>query len=82
MKAKEPIMTYMTMPSTSIMRGRLIEALENENDDNFIQMMYVMMVQIMNDSQPKEPAKYSLSELKGILAHEDSNELSYDDCRM
>lgn len=82
MKAKEPIMTYKTMPSTSIMRGRLIEALANENDASFIQTMYVMMVQIKNDSHTEEPAKYSLSELKGILSHSDSDELSYDEMRM
>lgn len=81
MKVKEPLLRYNAVPSTSIMRGRLIKALENEEDTNFIQNMYVMMIQLQNDRTSKPKHKYSLSELKGILSLENDNCESYDDIR-
>lgn len=82
MKAKEPVIRYNAMPSTSIMRNRLVKAFENENDANFIQKMYVFMLQNRNEQLADKTTKYSLSELKGILAFEGGNGMSYDEMRM
>ncbi len=82
MKAKEATTRNNTMLSTSIMRNRLVKAFENENDANFIQAMYVFMLQTQKDQQAEKNTKYSLSELKGILASEGDNEMSYDEMRM
>lgn len=82
MKVKEPISTYNAMPSTSVMRGRLIKAFEDEEDENFIQRMYIMMVRMRNEEQTERSTKYSLSELKGILSINDDDKASYDDIRM
>lgn len=81
MKVKEPTAIYDTVPSIPVMRGRLMKALENEEDANFIQSMYVMMTQLKNASQSEEHVKYSLSDLKGILALDKDDGLSYDDMR-
>lgn len=82
MKAKEPAKRYNTMPSTSIMRSRLVKAFENENDSDFIQTMYICMLQMRNEQQTEKSTKYSLSELKGILAFEGDNDMSYDEMYM
>lgn len=82
MKAKEPAIRYNTMPSTSIMRSRLVKAFENENDSDFIQTMYICMLQMRNEQKAVKDAKYSLSELKGIIALENDNGMSYEDMRM
>lgn len=82
MKAKEPVVRYNAMPSTSTMRSRLVQAFENENDADFIQTMYVYMLQKRNEQQAEHRTKYSLSELKGIIAMVNDNEMSYDDMRM
>ena len=82
MKAKEAAVRYNTMPSTSIMRSRLVQAFENENDADFIQMMYAYMLQKRNEQQAGQSAKYSLSELKSIIALENDNGMSYDEMRM
>ena len=83
MKAKEPAVRYNTMPSISVMRGKLIEVFEHENDANFIQSMYVFMIQTRNEQEAEKNTKHSLSELKGILALGDGNEnqMSYEDMR-
>lgn len=82
MKAKEPAARYITMPSTSIMRSRLVKAFENENDADFIQTMYICMLQMRNEKKAEKSTKYSLSELKGIIALENDNGMSYEDMRM
>lgn len=82
MKAKEPVVRYNAMPSTSTMRSRLVQAFENENDADFIQTMYVYMLQKRDEQQAEHRTKYSLSELKGIIAMVNDNEMSYDDMRM
>lgn len=82
MKVKEPALKYSAMPSISIMRSRLVQAFENENDADFIQTMYVYMLQKRNEQQAEQSAKYSLSELKGIIALENDNGMSYDEMRM
>lgn len=82
MKAKEPAIRYNAMPSISIMRSRLVKAFENENDTDFIQTMYVYMLQKRNEQQAEHSTKYSLSELKGIIALENDNGMSYDEMRM
>lgn len=81
MKVKELAIKYNEMPPTSIMRGRLVKAFENEKDENFIQTMYVFMLQAKKEQQAEKNTKYSLSELKGILALEGDNEMSYDEMR-
>lgn len=70
------------MPSISIMRSRLVQAFENESDADFIQTMYVYMLQKKNEQQAEQSTKYSLSELKGIIALENDNGMSYDEMRM
>ena len=82
MKVKEPAVKYNAMPSISIMRSRLVQAFENENDADFIQTMYVYMLQKRNEQQTEHRTKYSLSELKGIIALENDNGMSYDEMRM
>lgn len=82
MKAKEAAVRYNAMPSTSIMRSRLVKAFENENDADFIQTMYICMLQMRNEQNAERSTKYSLSELKGIIALENDNGMSYDDMRM
>ena len=82
MKVKEPAAKYSAMPSISIMRSRLVQAFENENDADFIQTMYVYMLQKRNEQQTEHSTKYSLSELKGIIALENDNGMSYDEMRM
>lgn len=81
MKAKEAVIIN-TLPSTSIMRSRLLKAFENENDADFIQSMYICMLQMRNEQQAEKSTKHSLSELKGILAFEGANDMSYDEMRM
>lgn len=82
MKVKEPTVGYNAMPSISIMRSRLVQAFENEKDADFIQTMYVYMLQKRNEQQAEHSTKYSLSELKGIVALENDNGMSYDEMRM
>lgn len=82
MEAKETIARYNAMPSISIMRSRLVQAFENESDADFIQTMYVYMLQKKNEQQAEQSTKYSLSELKGIIALENDNGMSYDEMRM
>lgn len=79
MKVKEPLVRYNAMPSVAVMRGRLLKAIENEEDINFIQNMYVMMLKMSNDTKNEKKGKYSLSELKGILTTD--NNKSYSDMR-
>lgn len=79
MKVKDTHTRYKDMPSASVMRGRLLKAIEDEEDTNFIQNMYVMMLGMKKYTQINKSAKYSLSELKGILAP--ANEISYTDIR-
>ena len=82
MKVKETAVKYNAMPSVSIMRSRLVQAFENENDADFIQTMYAYMLQKRNEQQAEHSTKYSLSELKGIIAQENDNGMSYDEMRM
>lgn len=79
MKVKERLAVYSAMPSPSIMRGRLLDAIEKEEDETFIQNMYVMMLKMRNDIQEDMKVKYSLSELKGILSADAT--MSYADLR-
>ena len=58
MKAKEPAVRYNTMPSISVMRGKLIEVFEHENDANFIQSMYVFMIQTRNEQEAEKNTKH------------------------
>lgn len=81
MEVKEPMRTYNAMPSTPVMRGRLIKALENEEDSSFIQNMYVLMTQLKMEKENVAKPKYSLSSLDGILSQGGKTELSYDDMR-
>lgn len=79
MKVKEPLVRYNALPSASVMRSRLLKAIENEENTNFIQNMYVMMLRINDEIQSEKKTKYSLSELKGILSTD--NNMSYRDMR-
>lgn len=82
MKVKEQIARYNPMPSVSVMRSRMIDELENIDDNNFIESMYVMMIQLKTESIERKKTKYSLTELKGIAALDGNNGMSYDDMRM
>ena len=82
MKVKENIARYNPMPSVSVMRSRMIDELENMDDSNFIESMYIMMIQLKTESNQRKKTKYSLTELKGIAALDEDNSKSYDDIRM
>ena len=82
MKVKEHIARYDATPSMSVMRSRMIDELERVDDRNFIETMYIMMTQLRKESTEGIKTKYSLTELKGIAALDEDNDMSYDDMRM
>lgn len=82
MKVKEYMARYNATPSVSVMRSRIIDELESVDDRHFIESMYIMMTQLKNESTDRKKTKYSLTELKGIVALDEDNGMSYDDMRM
>ncbi len=49
MKAEEPMFVYMTAPTASSLRGKIIDRVEHETDTRVLQRIYVLIEQLKGE---------------------------------